>query len=58
VVKTAVFPRLFSLSAQIYSSSSDVQKFITLRPFVVSGSINNCWKEGKLLYDCPVYVPT
>jgi hypothetical protein len=42
--KNAVFPGDFSLSAQTYSSLADVQKVITLRPFVVSGRVNNRWK--------------
>jgi hypothetical protein len=29
--------------------------FLTLRLFVVLGSVNNRWKSEKLLYDCPVY---
>jgi hypothetical protein len=53
-VKKAVFPGCSSLSALTYSILADVQKFITLRPFVVSGSVNNRWKAEKLLYVCPV----
>jgi hypothetical protein len=41
VVKNAVFPGGSNLSAQTYSSLAAVQKFITLRPFVVSGRVNN-----------------
>jgi hypothetical protein len=37
-----------------YNSLADVQKFITLRPFVVSGSVNNRWKDEELIYVCPV----
>jgi hypothetical protein len=41
VVKNAVVPGGSTLSAQTYNSSSDVQKFITLRPFVILGRVNN-----------------
>jgi hypothetical protein len=54
VVESAVLPGCSSLSALTYSSLADVQKFITLIPFVVSGSINDRWKDEKLLYVCPV----
>jgi hypothetical protein len=37
---------------------ADVQKFIALRPFIRSGSLNNRWKAEKLLYVWPVYAPT
>jgi hypothetical protein len=37
VVKNAVLPGGSSLSAQTYSSLADVQTFITLRPFILSG---------------------
>jgi hypothetical protein len=57
VVENAVFPGCSSLSALTYSSSADVQKFIALRPFIVSGSVNNRWKDEKLFYVCPVYTP-
>jgi hypothetical protein len=49
MVKVAVFPGCSSLSARAYISLADVSKFITLWPLVVSGSINNRWKAGKLL---------
>jgi hypothetical protein len=39
-VKNAVFPGGFSLSAQIYSCLADVQKFVTLRPLIISGFVN------------------
>jgi hypothetical protein len=42
VVKIAVLPGYSSLTALTYSSLADVQKFITLRTLVVSGSVNNC----------------
>jgi hypothetical protein len=54
VVKNTVFLGCSSLSALTYSSLADVQKFITLIPFVVSGSINNRWRYEKLLYVFPV----
>jgi hypothetical protein len=54
VVKNVVFPGGSSLSALTYNSLAEVQKFITLRPFVVSGSVNNRWNTEKLLYVCPV----
>jgi hypothetical protein len=44
VVKNAVFPGCSSMSALTYSSLVDVQKFITLRWFIVPGSVNNHWK--------------
>jgi hypothetical protein len=43
-----------SLSALTYSSLPDVQKFITIRTFIVSGSVNTRWKDEKLLYVCHV----
>jgi hypothetical protein len=51
VVKNAVFSGGFSLSAQTYNSLADVKKFIALRPFVVSGRVNNRWKEERVLYN-------
>jgi hypothetical protein len=54
VVENAVFPGCSSLSAQTYSSLVDVQKFITLRLFIISGSVNNHWEAEKLLYVCHV----
>jgi hypothetical protein len=58
VVENAVLSGYSSLSALTYSSLTEVKKFITLRPFVVSGSVNNRWKAEKLLYVCPVYALT
>jgi hypothetical protein len=55
--KNAIFPGGSSLSAQTYSSSSDVQKFITLRPFIVSGRVNNRWKEERVLYNYCIGLP-
>jgi hypothetical protein len=45
VVKNVVFPGYSSLSAQTYISWAAAKKVITLRPFVLSGSVNNCWKD-------------
>jgi hypothetical protein len=58
VVKHEVFPGCSSLAALTYSSLANVQKFITLRPFIGSGSVINRWKEEKLLYVFTVYTPT
>jgi hypothetical protein len=58
VVEHAVSPACSSLTALTYSSLADVHKFITLRPFIGSESLNNCWKAEKLLYVFPVYAPT
>jgi hypothetical protein len=41
IVKNAIFLGCSSLSALIYSSLAEVQKFIILRPLAVSGSVNN-----------------
>jgi hypothetical protein len=51
VVQKAVFPRGSSLSAQTYGSSTDVQKFITLRLFIVSRCTNNRWKQERVFYN-------
>jgi hypothetical protein len=51
VIKNAVFPGGSSLSAQAYSSSAGVPKFVTLGPFIVSGRVNNCWKEKRVFYN-------
>jgi hypothetical protein len=56
MVKNAVFPGGSSLSARTYSSLTDVQKFITLRPFILLGSVNNRWKDEKLLYTVSVEI--
>jgi hypothetical protein len=58
LVVNAVLPTCSSLSALTYSSLTDVQEFIILRPFIVSGSVNTCWKEKKLLYVCHVHAQT
>jgi hypothetical protein len=58
VVEHAIFPGCSSLIALTYSSLADVQKFIPLRLFIGSRSLNNCWKDEKLLYICYVYAPT
>jgi hypothetical protein len=39
-----------SLSAQKYSSLTDVQKIITPRTIIVSGRVNDHWKDKKLVY--------
>jgi hypothetical protein len=44
VVKNTVFPGCYSLSALTHSGLADVQKFITPRLFIVSGSVNTHWK--------------
>jgi hypothetical protein len=36
MVKNVVFPGCSSLTALTYSSLADIQKFITLRPFIAS----------------------
>jgi hypothetical protein len=48
VVKNTVVPGGSSLLAQTYSSSSDVQKFITPKLFIVLGHENNHWKDQKV----------
>jgi hypothetical protein len=58
MVENAVFSGCSSLSALTYSSLTDVQKFITLRKFIVSVSVNNRWKAKKLLYVFHVYTQT
>jgi hypothetical protein len=58
MTENAVLPGCSSLSALTYNSWADVQKFITLRPFVLSGSVNNRWKAEKLFCVCPIYSPT
>jgi hypothetical protein len=58
VVKHAVLPGCSSLTALTYSSLADVQKIITHRPFIGSGSLNNRWKYEKLPYIFSVYAPT
>jgi hypothetical protein len=55
MIEHAVFSGCSSLSALIDSSWADVQKFITLRLFIGSESVNNRWKGKNLLYVCPVY---
>jgi hypothetical protein len=57
VVKNTVFPGGSSLSAQTYNSLADVQKFITLRPFIVLGHVNNHWKEGRVFYNYCIGIP-
>jgi hypothetical protein len=50
MVKMSGFSDCSSLSVQVYRRLVDVQKFITLRPFIITGSVNNLWKDKKLLY--------
>jgi hypothetical protein len=50
MVKNAVFPGGSSLSAQTYNSLANIQKFITLRSFIVSGHVNIHWKEERVFY--------
>jgi hypothetical protein len=57
VVKNAVFPGGSNLSAQTYSSLAAVQKFITLRPFVVSGRVNNRWKVERVFDNYCIRLP-
>jgi hypothetical protein len=56
MVKTSGFSDCSNQSVQIYSRLVDVQKSITLRPFTVSGSVNNRWKAEKLFYTFYVQV--
>jgi hypothetical protein len=58
MVKKVGFPDCSSLSALTYGGLADVQKFITLRLFIVLKSVNNHWKYEKLLYVFPVYALT
>jgi hypothetical protein len=58
MVDNAVFPGCSSLSALTYNTLTDVQKFITLRPFIILVSVNTCWKDKKLLYVYYVYAQT
>jgi hypothetical protein len=44
------FTRLRQAVSADSESSADVRKFITLRPFIVSGSVSNRWKAEKLFY--------
>jgi hypothetical protein len=57
VVKDAVVPGGSSLLAQTYSSLTDVQKLITLRPFMVSVSVNNRLKDKRVLYNFCMGLP-
>jgi hypothetical protein len=45
MVEHAVLPWCSRLTALTYNSLADVQKFITHRPFIVLGSLNNRWKD-------------
>jgi hypothetical protein len=44
MVKNTVFPGCSSLSMQSHSTLADVQKIITLRPVVISSSVNTVGK--------------
>jgi hypothetical protein len=55
MAENAVFPGCSSLSALTYNNLIDIQKFITLRPFIVSMSVITLWKFKKLLYVLNVY---
>jgi hypothetical protein len=55
--KNAVFLGGSSLSAQTYSSLTDIQKFVTLRPFIVPEHVNNRWKEKRVLYNYCIGLP-
>jgi hypothetical protein len=57
VVKNAVSPGGSILSVQTYSSLADVQKLITLRPFIVSGRVNNRWKDERVFYNYCIGLP-
>jgi hypothetical protein len=52
MVENTFFPGCSTLLALTYSSGADVQKFITLRPFIISGSVNTRLKAEKLFYIC------
>jgi hypothetical protein len=56
--KNAVFPGCSSLLALTYSSLAAAQKFITLRPFMISMSVNTRLKDKKLLYNFHAYAQT
>jgi hypothetical protein len=58
VFKNAVFRDCSSLSALTYNRLTDVQKFITLKPFIVPVSVNTCWSARKLIYISHVYAQT
>jgi hypothetical protein len=58
VVEHALFPGCANLTALTCNSLADVQKFITLKLFMVSVSVNARWKDEKLLYICPIYALT
>jgi hypothetical protein len=57
VVENADLPGCSSLSALTYNSSSDVQKFITLRLFIVSVRVNNCRKDKGVFYNSCMGLP-
>jgi hypothetical protein len=57
VVKNAVSPGGSILSVQTYSSLADVQKLITLRLFILSGRVNNRWKDERVFYNYCIGLP-
>jgi hypothetical protein len=56
VVENAIFPGCSSLSALTYSGLTDIQKFITLRPFIISGRVNNRWKDKNVFYNSCIWL--
>jgi hypothetical protein len=48
------FLRLFSLLSIQFQQMVDFQKFIIPKPFIVSGRVNNRWKDEKLVYNITV----
>jgi hypothetical protein len=57
MVEHAVFPGCSSLTALTYSGLADVQKLITLRPFIVLVCVNNLWKEERVVYNYCIGLP-
>jgi hypothetical protein len=58
ILEHAVFSGCSSLTALTCSNLIDIQKFITLRSFIISVTVNNRWKSVKLLYIFYVYAQT
>jgi hypothetical protein len=50
-VKCSDFSRGSILSRTEFQQPDQLPKFITPEPLIVSPSVNNCWKEGKVFYD-------
>jgi hypothetical protein len=57
MAKNAVFPGCSSLSALTYISLANVYKFITPKPFTLSGHVNNSWKEERVFYNYCIGLP-